>query len=107
MNVHLIQRVWSEPTGFGRSEYRTDLQPSRGYFTSVEQAQPTLDDLNADYRARYQEQESERLAAAVRNGESDIVMKPSEASDFLPRFVLTEIPPALTTPDDKETAWTS
>lgn len=93
MTIYLIQRVWSEATGYGRSEYKSELQPGRGYFMSTQEAQPTLDILNADYCAQHNKQETRRIAQAASTG-VEIDRIPFEESNHLPRFVLAEIPPA-------------
>lgn len=97
--IYLIQLVRSEPTGYGRSEYQTELQPGRGYFTSPEAARPTLDELNANFRSAHEAREAERLATAVRHHRMVVDPIPFEESDFLPRFTLAEIPPAPERPE--------
>ena len=90
MTVYMIQRVGVVSEGLGRDRLDTVLLPDFGYFTSEQEAEPTLTRLNAPAVAEYERQEEARRQRHA-DPDSTYQRVGIEAYDRIPQFSLRPI----------------
>lgn len=90
MTVYLIQRVGVVSEGLGRDRLNATLLPDFGYFTSEQEAEPTLTRLNAPAVAEYERQEAARRERHV-DPDSTYERVGIEYYDRIPQFSLRPI----------------